>query len=74
MAVQVNEFGGRYCSFAYSALASFRMGMSGSASFQNLQVTASYGFVSCRSTTSDSEWWRSKARLLPSGDQWNESI
>jgi hypothetical protein len=25
---------GRYCSFAYSALASFRMGMSGSASFQ----------------------------------------
>jgi hypothetical protein len=25
---------GSYCSFAYSALASFRMGMSGSASFQ----------------------------------------
>jgi hypothetical protein len=25
-----------YCSFAYSALASFRMGMSGSASFQSV--------------------------------------
>jgi hypothetical protein len=25
---------GHYCSFAYSALACFRMGMSGSASFQ----------------------------------------
>ena len=25
----------RYCNFAYSALASFRMGMSGSASFHN---------------------------------------
>jgi len=27
----------RHCSFAYSALASFRMGMSGSASFQMLK-------------------------------------
>ena len=27
----------RYCSFAYSALASFRMGMSGSASFQSVR-------------------------------------
>ena len=26
-----------YCSFAYSALASFRVGMSGSASFQRLR-------------------------------------
>ncbi len=26
-----------YCSFAYSALASFRMGMSGSASFQRVR-------------------------------------
>jgi hypothetical protein len=26
-----------YCSFAYSALASFRMGMSGSASFQSVR-------------------------------------
>jgi hypothetical protein len=33
VAVQVNEFGGGYFSFAYSALASFRMGMSGSAVF-----------------------------------------
>ncbi len=32
--VQVNEFGDGYFSFAYSALASFRMGMSGSASFR----------------------------------------
>jgi hypothetical protein len=35
VAVQVNEFGGGYCSFAYSALASFRMEVSGSASFQS---------------------------------------
>ena len=28
---------GRYCSFAYSALACFRMGMSGSASFQRVK-------------------------------------
>ena len=28
---------GNYCSFAYSALACFRMGMSGSASFQSVR-------------------------------------
>src|ERR1700675_4557642 len=37
---QLEEFkpGNSYCSFAYSALASFRMGMSGSASFQTASV------------------------------------
>jgi hypothetical protein len=34
--VLVSSTGG-YCSFAYSALASFRMGMSGSASFQRVR-------------------------------------
>ena len=34
MAGHVNDFGSGYFSFSYSALASFRMGMSGSASFQ----------------------------------------
>jgi hypothetical protein len=34
VAGHVNEFGSRYFSFSYSALACFRMGMSGSASFQ----------------------------------------
>jgi hypothetical protein len=37
VAGQVNQFGGGYCSFAYSALASFRIGMSGSASFQSVR-------------------------------------
>jgi len=31
------EWPSRYCSFAYSALACFRMGMSGSASFQSVR-------------------------------------
>ena len=36
--VQVNEFRDGHCSFAYSALASFRMGMSGSASLQKRRL------------------------------------
>ena len=32
-----NDHTGCYCSFAYSALACFRMGMSGSASFQSVR-------------------------------------
>jgi hypothetical protein len=35
--VQVTAYLTDYCSFAYSALASFRMGMSGSASFQRVR-------------------------------------
>jgi hypothetical protein len=35
--VQVTAYLTGYCSFAYSALASFRMGMSGSASFQKVR-------------------------------------
>src|SRR5262249_37623929 len=35
---QVNEATARHCIFAYSALACFRMGMSGSASFQSERV------------------------------------
>jgi hypothetical protein len=38
VAGHVNEFGSRYFSFAYSALASFRMGMSGSASSDGEEV------------------------------------
>ena len=38
------------------------------------RATLISGFVSCRRTTSDSEWRRSKPRPFPSGDQWNESI
>src|SRR5271169_1649925 len=60
-----------HCSFAYSALASFRMGMSGSASFQR---AVPYYLDSCRSTTSESECPRSMPSFFPSGDQWNESI
>jgi hypothetical protein len=33
--------GGSYCSFAYSALACFRMGMSGSASFAECAISPS---------------------------------
>jgi hypothetical protein len=35
--VQVTAYLTGYCSFAYSALACFRMGMSGSASFQRVR-------------------------------------
>jgi hypothetical protein len=36
--VQVTVYLTGYCNFAYSALASFRMGMSGSASFQTVRT------------------------------------
>jgi hypothetical protein len=45
VARQVNEFKGGYSSFAYSALASFRMGMSGSASFQSVRKSISGYFL-----------------------------
>ena len=61
-----------YCSFAYSVLVCFRMGISLVGVFRDGEAT--YGFVSWIRTTVDSECTRSTASLLPSGDQWNWTI
>jgi len=67
-----------YCSLAYSALACFRMGISGSASFRNrrqYRVGVSLAHhcdeepLSRTKTTSESMWNCKMPKALPSGDQ-----
>jgi hypothetical protein len=74
----VGKNSGGYCSFVYSVLACFRMGMSGSASFQRGAEApwplVHHGSDSCSRTTSESKWPRRTARLFPSGDRRNDQI
>ncbi len=51
-----------YCSFAYSALACFRMGMSGSASFQRVTAAAPSG-VAGPCSGGLNEYYRDRGQL-----------